>query len=338
MGPKALLAIALILSATAASAKPGSLPLDPLLARWDGDPHPDLKGVIVLRDGRIIGERYYNGADRNRLHDIRSAGKSITALMVGIAVDRGTIANVDDPVDRYWKDAAGTAIGDVTIAQVLTMRSGLAAYDEDATSPGHEDRMDEAADPARFILSLPRATAPGTVYCYNSVTAAVAGILVAKASGTDMEALAAAHLFKPLGIRRWRWDRDASGFTKGQGNLSLTLRDTAVIGEMVRGEGVYKGRRVIGTAWIRQATAPHVVIGDVDRYADDYGFMWYGKAQPAGGGAVRVSFASGNGGNKIYVVPDRHLVVAIQSSAYGKGYGQKRSEEILKAILSVEAE
>lgn len=337
--PKLLLALLLLglpLSASSV-AKPIERPgLTGLLGRWDDDTHHDLKGVIILRDGAILAERYYNGADRRTLHDIRSAGKSVTALMAGIAIDRGHIASVDDPVSRYWLAAEGRAIGDVTIAQVLTMRSGLAAFDDDPESPGHEDRMDEAADPAAFILALPRSDRPGTAYRYNSVTAAVAGIIVARASGTTMEKLAATRLFTPLGIRRWRWEADMAGYTKGQGNLSLTLRDFAAIGEMVRGDGVYRGRRVIGASWIRQATAPHVAIDAVDRYADDYGYMWYGKTHMIDGKPIRVSFASGNGGNKIYVVPGRNMVVAIQSSAYGKGYGQKRSEDILKAILAAD--
>lgn len=87
---------------------------------------------------------------------------------------------------------------------------------------------------------------------------------------------------------------------------------------------------------MRAALAPRVSISAADPYADGYGYFWYSKIQSVEGRQIPVSFASGNGGNKIYVVPSRRLVVAITSSAYGRGYGQRRSESILKAILSAD--
>jgi CubicO group peptidase (beta-lactamase class C family) len=87
---------------------------------------------------------------------------------------------------------------------------------------------------------------------------------------------------------------------------------------------------------LRTALAPKVTISGTDPYADGYGYFWYSKVQLIGDRRIPVSFASGNGGNKIYVIPTRHLVVAITSSAYGHGYGQRRSETILKALLSAE--
>ena len=105
---------------------------------------------------------------------------------------------------------------------------------------------------------------------------------------------------------------------------------------MVRGKGVYRGRRIISARWIGEALAPRVHISADDPFADGYGYFWFSKVHDIGGEPVSVSFASGNGGNKLYVIPSRHMVVAITSSAYGRGYGQRRSEAILKAILSAD--
>lgn len=307
-----------------------------VLAERDHDEHPDLRAVVVLRDGRVVAERYYNGETADGLHDIRSAGKSVTALLVGIARDRRLIASVEDRVDRYWPEARGSAIGDVRLADVLTMRSGLAAFDEDPTSPGNEDKLDEAPDPLAFTLAVPRADPPGSAYRYNSLTSYVAGIVVARAANQSMADFAAANLFRPLGITRWRWASDVAGVTKGQGNLWLTARGFATIGEMVRAGGVWRGRRIVSAAWLRDALTPRVAISDSDPYADGYGYFWYAKTHDIAGTPVQVSFASGNGGNKIYMIPSRHMVVAITSRAYGRGYGQRRSEAILKALLAAD--
>lgn len=306
---------------------------DDVLKTFDRDEHPDLQGVVVMHDGRIVAERYFNGGRADTIHDIRSAGKSITSLLVGIAIDQGRIQNLNDPVARYWTEARNQAIGQVSLRDILTMRSGLAAFDEDPTSPGNEDRMDESTDPLAFVLSIPRSDPPGARYRYNSVSAYTAGVVVAKATGRTLADYARTELFNPLDITQWKWSSDVVGYTKGQGNLSLTTRGLARIGEMVREGGKYNGRRIVSAAWLSEALKPKVNISDSDPYADGYGYFWYAKTQQIDGQPVAVFFASGNGGNKIYILPSRHLVIAITSTAYGKGYGQRRSENILKALL-----
>ncbi|NJC08710.1 serine hydrolase domain-containing protein [Polymorphobacter fuscus] len=326
----AIAALAMIGTTTSAQAAAFA----PALATWDRDAHADLRGVVVLHRGRRVAERYYNGADPDALHDIRSAGKSVTALMVGIAVDRHAIASVDDAVETYWPQSAGHPVGAVPLRNVLTMQSGLAAFDEDPASPGNEDRMDAAPDPLAFLLAVPKADPPGSRYRYNSATAYTAGVVVAKASGESMRHLAGQRLFTPLGITAWRWDADAAGMTKGQGNLWLTTRGMAGIGEMVRNGGRANGRQIVSARWVEAMLAPRVDITADDPFADAYGYFWYRKTQDIAGTMIPVSFASGNGGNKIYVVPRCDLVVAITSAAYGHGYGQRRSEAILKAVLA----
>ena len=329
-----LVGLLVVLGAGASAAAPADPALETVLSRLDQDEHSDLKGVVVMRGGLRVAERYYNGATEDTLHDIRSAGKSVTSLLVGIAIDQGMIRSVEDPVVRYWPEARGSAIGDVRLRDVLGMRSGLDAYDEDPASPGNEDKMDEAADPLAFVLSVPRADPPGTRYRYNSVTAYAAGLVVAKATGVKLADFAQAALFAPLGITRWQWAQDLSGHTKGQGNLSLTTRELATLGEMVRNGGSHQGSRIVSGTWLREALTPQVDIAHSDPYADGYGYFWYAKTQLIDGQPVTVSFASGNGGNKIYIVPSRQLVVAITSGAYGRAYGQRRSESILQAVLA----
>ncbi|MFK3650348.1 serine hydrolase domain-containing protein [Lysobacter enzymogenes] len=327
----ASLIVALSLSA-AAPARAADAALERVLARWDGDVRADLKAVVVLRDGAVVAQRYYNGADAQSLHDIRSAGKSVTALLAGIAADRGRL-RFDRPVARCLP-ARSKALAGVRAGDLLSMRSGLDADDERADSPGNEDRLDEAADPVAFALAVPRREAPGTRYAYNSLTAYLAGLCVEGATGQPLDEFANEQLFAPLGIADWRWQRDAGGHAKGQGNLSLRAGDFARIGQMALDGGRWQGREIVRADTLRAILAPRVRIDAVDPYADAYGYFWYRKTQRIGSDDIEVVFASGNGGNKLYLVPSRRMVVAIQSSAYGRGYGQRRSQDILRALLA----
>lgn len=325
--------LALLVACRAPAQAPaaGNPALEAVLARWDRDEHADLRAVVVRRGGEIIAERYYNGERPESLHDVRSAGKSVTSLLVGIAIDRGALAGVEVRIPDVLPGATGLAAA--TLADLLTMRAGLAANDDDASSPGNEDKLDAAANPEQLALSIPRAEPPGTRYLYNSLTAYLVGLVVEHATRLRLDELAGPALFGPLGIVDWQWQRDASGHTKGQGNLSLTARDFSKLGELVLRGGTYQGRRVISESWIRDSLAPRVRISDSDPYADDYGYFWYARTHQVHGHDIAVSFASGNGGNKIYVVPALDVVIAITSSAYGRGYGQRRSQAVLLALL-----
>ena len=325
-----------ICSSCASVEDPETIDLESVLNGFEDDEHGDLLSVIVLQDDKLVAERFYNGADARTLHDVRSAGKSVTSLLFGIALDQGAIESLDDRVEEYWPETADSAIGPVRLVDVLTMRTGLAADGEDPTSPGYEDHLDASDDPLSFPMSVPAAEEPGTRYRYNSLAAYVAGVVIGRASGSDLGDFARDNLFEPLGIERWDWQKDRSGQTKGQGNLFLTAPGFARIGEVVLNGGVYDGRQVVSNDWIRESLKPRFDISDGDPYASGYGYYWYHQTYPVNGRSIEVFFASGNGGNKIYVIPDLDMVVSIMSRAYGQGRGQRRSENILKSVLATQ--
>jgi CubicO group peptidase (beta-lactamase class C family) len=157
--------------------------------------------------------------------------------------------------------------------------------------------------------------------------------VVEHASGMSLHDFAQTYLFGPLGIADVAWRRGPQGEGVGQGNLRLRARDMVAIGRLFLDGGRAGEHRIVDADWVAQSLAPIVDIADVDPFADSYGYMWYTKRYDRHGGMIRVHFASSNGGNKIYLVPDLDLVVAITSSAYGRGYGQRRSEQILLRLL-----
>lgn len=291
--------VALAVGALVCSCASPRDPLAGLISELRADPEHDLRGVIVIVDGAVVREEYFNGATADEMHDMRSAGKSVTSLLVGIAIDRGLVAGVDLPlgasVGLTWSDERAA----ITLEDALTMRSGLAADDRDPASPGNEDKLDQSTDWLALAGSIPLRTPPGKTYVYNSLTAFLVGALVEKAAGEGLQEFAARHLFAPLGIRDFQWRRGPRGEGAGQGSLRLRLRDMAALGEMVLGRGIYRGRRVVSEAWIDASLAARVEISAVDPYADHYGYMWYQRTHQVGGAPVLVHFASGNGGNKI---------------------------------------
>lgn len=308
--------------------------LDSLRARLQEDPNRDLKGVVVVRHGSLAVEWYFNGDDQATLHDIRSATKSITATLMGIAIDHHLIAGVNDPIGKYLPDLPNDGKQVIRIRDLLTMRSGLAADDDDPDSPGNEDRLDQSTDWMASMFAVPVKTPPAQNYLYCSLNAFITGAIVENASGVPLDRFAGKYLFSALGIGDFKWRHVPISRVVGQGNLYITTRDEAAIGQLFLQNGRWGNRRLVSAKWVHDSFSDIVPISAVDPYADFYGYMWYTKAEPVEGRSVLVHFASGNGGNKIYVVPSKHMVVAITSSAYHKGYGQRRSEDILLRILA----
>jgi CubicO group peptidase (beta-lactamase class C family) len=308
--------------------------LESLYSEIAQEPHHDLKGIVIVRSGRLASERYFNGDSIETLHDIRSATKSITSLLMGIAIQKGLVHSVNDSIALYLPGLPRDGKEKITIKDLLNMRSGLDANDEDLSTPGNEDNLDKSSDWIHTIYIVPMKGVPGSKYNYCSINAFLTGAIVENVSHMPLDEFARVNLFEPLGIQDYRWRHVPINRITGQGNLSITTRDLAAIGELILSDGVVNGQRLVSHDWIARSLASQVAIADSDPYADFYGYMWYTKAEPINGRNIEVHFASGKGGNKIYVVPSLHIVVAITSSAYNANYGQRRSQDMLWKILA----
>ena len=309
--------------------------LDALYADMEKEQHHDLKGIVIVQNGALLSEHYFNGDTATTPHDIRSATKSLTSLLMGIAIDKQVVHGVDDPISEYLPGLPKDGKEKITIKDLLNMRSGLDADDEDPATPGNEDRLDESSDWIKSVYAIPMKRKPGEKYLYCSVNAFLTGAIVENAAKTALDDFARTNLFSPLNIQNFRWRHVPINRTTGQGNLEITARDAAALGQLMLNDGVVDGKRLVSHEWVTNSLASQVPISDSDPYSDFYGYLWYTRAEPVGDHKVLVHFASGNGGNKIYIVPSLHMVVAITSSAYGTRWGQRRSQEILLRILSV---
>ncbi len=308
--------------------------IDSLYKEMSEEQHHDLKGIVIVRNGQLVSEHYFNGDSVDTLHDIRSATKSLTSLLMGIAVEKKLVRSVDDPIALYLPGLPKDGKEKIRVKDLLNMRSGLDADDEDPSTPGNEDRLDDSTDWMRSVYAVPMKRGPGEKYLYCSVNAFLTGAIIENASHVPLDDFAKANLFGPLNIQNFRWRHVPVNRTTGQGNLAITARDAAAIGQLMLNDGVVDGQRLLSHDWIAASMASQVAISDSDPYADFYGYMWYTKAEPVADRKVTVHFASGNGGNKIYIIPSLHMVVAITSSAYNTHWGQRRSQDILLKVLA----
>lgn len=279
------------------------------LARDDHDIH----SMLVVRHGRVAMEQYWNGFTRDNPHDIRSATKSITALLTGTAIDRGYLAGVNAPVMDYLQPGYPTIRdkGEIRVEHLLTMSSGLDCDDADRSTRGQEDRMYRSEDWVGYFLSLDRRYPPGDSvrYCTGGVVAL--GEAIARASGRDFEAFADEALFAPLGIRNYRWARfDGQTKVDTGGHLLLTPQAMARIGMLVLDGGKWEGVQVVPEAWIREMLLPRSELRGTP-----YGYLWWSDQATVGAGTVDVVWAQGNGGQTIFIVPDYDLV-AVFTTGY----------------------
>ncbi len=323
------------------TAAPASVDLDTakLALIYDfiqSDIHEDFHSLVVVKDKKLVIDRYYNGYDLNSTNDIRSATKSITSALVGLAIEDGYIEGLDTKILTFLQDYAPFAHDSpqkqaVTIENLLTMASGFDANADDAASPGHEDRLFEADDWIRFCLDVPMANEPGEVWAYTSMNTFLLGAIIAKASNETLQEYSHRRLFQPLGMKNYRWSTTPRGDVIAQGNFFITARDMAKIGSLYLNDGRWGEAQVLPADWVKESLKGRYPVS-WDGY-DQYGYQWYTHSLSIRGKSVKYYLASGNGGNKIYVIPEHRMVVAIASSGYNRGHSHPRSLAILRMLL-----
>lgn len=298
-------------------------------------PRPMLvHSVLVARRGQLVLDEYFYGYSAERPHDMRSATKTITGLLAGIAVDQGKL-RLDTPVwpllDPASRDSTRSRI---TVENLLTHSSGLACDDNNSESPGNEDRMQQQRtqrDWYRFTLELPVSNAPGATYAYCSAGINLAGGVVRKVTGTPLLEFLERTVARPLGMSHYAVNLMPDGDAYAGGGMHLRPRDMIKLAQLHLDGGVWNGVRVVSGAWVRRATAPHITLPDSS--AD--GYAWHIHSIRAAGRSWRTYEASGNGGQLAIVVPDLSLVVGFTGGNYNQyGIWRRYREELLPRVIA----
>jgi CubicO group peptidase (beta-lactamase class C family) len=281
---------------------------------------PYIDALLIARHGRLVFEDYFDGFDKNTPHTLRSAGKTLTSILLGAAIDHGAPSALTTPVTSRFSGPFANPDprkDKITIENLLTMSSGLACDDDDDNSPGNEDTMqNQTAEPDwyKYTLDLPMVRAPGekAVYCSGGVNVVYGALR--NATRRWVPELFADYLARPLDIKRYDMNLTPTGDAYGGGGIFIAPRDALKFGQLYLDGGVWNGRRVVSKAWVDASTATHAKIHD----DSTYGYNWWLFKLKVGDRVYDEYEAGGNGGQIIAVVPALDTVILITAANYGR--------------------
>jgi CubicO group peptidase (beta-lactamase class C family) len=305
------------------------------------DAFKKIGSIVIARHGKLIFEDYVEG-DARTLRDTRSATKTITGALVGLAIQERKLSGVDARVlSLLPKRAQRVQNSDprkdaITVEDFLTMSSPLECDDWNDASRGNEERMYLLEDWAQFVLDLPiaghmrvgeKVEPPpyGRRFSYCTGGVFVLSEVLQAATGLRADAFARQRLFEPLGIRDVQWVYSPLDVPQTGGGLRLCSLDLLKLGQLYLDGGRFGGRQVVSGDWVRASTAPHARIDDTT----EYGYLWWIKSFQSAGRSYPAYFMSGNGGNKVVVVPSLELVAVITSTNYGTRGMHEQTEKVL---------
>jgi CubicO group peptidase (beta-lactamase class C family) len=315
--------------------------LSAMSAALRSDQFKKIGSVVIARHGKLGFEDYVEG-DADTLRDTRSATKSITDVLLGIALQEGKVSAVDAEVLGLLPEHArriqnpDPRKSKITIEDFLTMSSPLECDDWNDASRGNEERMYLVEDWAQFILDLPirgrmrvgeKPEAPehGRFFSYCTGGVFVLSEVLTRATGVRTDRYAQEKLFAPLGITNVEWVYSPLNVPQTGGGLRLSSRSLLKIGQLYLDGGRWQGHEIVRQGWVRDSTRPHARIDD----ATEYGYLWWIKSFKSGDKNYPAFFMSGNGGNKVVVIPRLDLVVVITSTNYGTRGMHEQTERIL---------
>jgi CubicO group peptidase (beta-lactamase class C family) len=308
----------------------------------------NIHAVLVMHGGKLVFERYLQGLDEvpGRLfgrrvakvdfdpdtpHDMKSVSKSAASLALGIAIDRGLIRSIDEPIFSFFPELSDLRTPEkdrILLKHALNMTMGL-EWKEATPDTGDlfndEAHMRMASDPCRYVLGLSVTAPAGQEFHYSTGALALIATVVRRATGQHLDEYARTKLFEPLRIAGEEWAR-VRGNTDAGGGLRLKPRDMVKLGQLVLAGGRWNDRQIVSKGWIDASTTMAVKATD----DQSYGYLWWGGRASSHRRPVHWIGALGRGGQSIRIVPELDLVVAVTA-----GYYQDYSQEAIKTQYGV---
>jgi CubicO group peptidase (beta-lactamase class C family) len=264
------------------------------------------RSLLVLRNGKIVAEAYpHDLNDAYRIENIQSCTKSFTSILTGIALKEHYLDSLNQTFSSIYPDYFTNHQDkkNITIANALTMKTGINFIDGDDTRPLYE--TDESS--VDYILSIPKNYEPGIVFQYNDGAPHLISAAIQERYGKPLSVFANDFLFNRLGITEWKWEAAKDGITFGAVSIFLKPRDVAKFGQMLLQNGKWENQQIVDSTWIAEASKPIVTM-----YSPGASYGYYFWIFPAYGGYAAV----GHGGQFIFVLPPKKLVVIYTAWPY----------------------
>lgn len=306
----ALISLSLVLCTARLSANDlesgsGDLFADALAA---AEQMPRLHSMLISHEGELVVEKYFNGHDASQTANVKSVSKSWISALVGIAIERGYIDSLDQPIADYYgeilQNETDAAKRSITIGNLLSMQAGL-----ETTSFYNYGIWVLSDDWVRFALEQPMLAEPGTRLLYSTGNTHLLSAILTQATGKSTLQFARDELGEPLGLHIEAWPTDPNGIYFGGNNMEITPRQMLAFGELYLNKGHYNGHQVIPESWVDLSLKPRVESGrQRGRY---YGYGWWIRDMAG----VPTAYAWGFGGQFILIASNLDLVVVTTSSS-----------------------
>ena len=275
-----------------------------------------IKSFMLQRDGELLIEAHRMGMRADRATNVKSVGKSIISLLVGIAIDQGHLTGVQQPIGEffpeYFERRPDPVKQAITLQDLLTMRAGL-----ESTSIYNYGRWVLSDNWFEYALGQPLVRSPGGEMIYSTGSSHLLSVILTRATGMSTRNFANRYLFEPLSITVGGWDRDPQGYYFGGNNIALSPAALLKIGTMVMNRGVYNGKQIVPRAWLVESMQIYTR-SHFNPY--DYGYLWWQRELKG----YTVHFAWGNGGQYLLMIPSLKTVIAI-ASRDGQGILKSRA-------------
>jgi CubicO group peptidase (beta-lactamase class C family) len=284
--------------------------------------YTDIHSLLIIRNGKLVFEEYFNGFAKEDFHVLFSATKSYSSTLIGIALDKNQIPSTNTFLKDFFptkQNLFADGRESIRLSDILSMASGL-QWDEWSTSATSVEndhyKMMQAASQIDYVLSLPLQYTPGTTFTYNTGLSNLMAPIIEYSSGMSVEQFAEENLLHKLSITNYRWNTAIDDYpsTGGSlGGLEMVPRDMAKLGQLFLDNGNWNNERIVSEAWVQAATQGHIQ----ESTAINYGYQWWNRTYFRKNGNPLVEFdAVGDGGQWVFVFPELDLVVAFTGGNY----------------------
>ena len=272
-----------------------------------------IDSITIIRNGYLVTDAYLYPFQKNTKHVIHSNTKSITSTLVGIALDKGYIKSVNQPILEFFPEKTIANLDEqkrtITLEHLLTMSSGLDTKDSWLYDWEGLGKMRYSEDWAQYVLDLPMAQVPGNSFEYSNGVSYLLSAIIQKATKMSALEFAKKHLFGPLGITDVKWPMNPKGITIGYGGMMLPPHDMAKFGLLYLNKGRWDDRQIVSETWVEASTRKHISAN----LFDGYGYQWWC-------GSAQYYMAVGYLGQFIFVVPEKNMVVVFTSNLEGMDF------------------